>query len=169
VRPPAIWRGKSAGARRRAAGCCRVYKAGFHYNFGNTTFRRIVEEGNYFIYGNASQTLHYLDAERRGTATRVFTLSGAPGNRNRDEFEATAIVRVVVRARRDRRTKRASVSSSRIQQRLCRGAIDNGSRTSMARRRRSKYPTSDDRRWLVLQPDVHSSSTRSETAAATWR
>ena len=66
-----------------------VYKAGFHYNFGNTSrFDGIVEEGNYFIYGNASQTLHYLDADKTRHCDAGFTLSGAPGNRNRDEFEA---------------------------------------------------------------------------------
>ena len=73
-----------------------VYKAGFHYNFGDTPrFNGAEAPDNYFIYGNASQTLHFFDAERTRHLDAGFTLSSAPGSRNANYFEATAIVRVI--------------------------------------------------------------------------
>jgi porin len=73
-----------------------VYKVGMHYNFGDTPrFDGTVASSNYFIYGNASQTLRYFDAEKTRHIDAGFTLSGAPGDRNANYFEATAILRVI--------------------------------------------------------------------------
>jgi porin len=73
-----------------------VYKAGIHYNFGDTArFIGTAADSNYFIYGNASQTLCYLDDAKTRHFDGGFTLSGAPGDRNKNYFEATAILRVI--------------------------------------------------------------------------
>jgi porin len=73
-----------------------VYKVGMHYNFGNTPrFDSTVALGNYFVYGNASQALHYFDTEKTRHIDAGFTFSGAPGDRNENYFEATAILRVI--------------------------------------------------------------------------
>jgi porin len=73
-----------------------VYKVGMHYNFGDTPrFDNTVALGNYFVYGNASQTLLFFDAEKTRHFDAGFTFSGAPGDRNENFFEATAILRVI--------------------------------------------------------------------------
>lgn len=73
-----------------------VYKVGMYYNFGDTPrFNNTTADSNYFIYGNASQTLHYLDAEKTRHIDAGFTVSGAPGDRNRNHIEVTAIVRAI--------------------------------------------------------------------------
>jgi porin len=73
-----------------------VYKVGMHYSMGDTSrFDGTVASNNYIIYGNFSQTLHYLDTERTRHVDAGLTLGGAPGDRNKNYLEATAILRVV--------------------------------------------------------------------------
>ena len=73
-----------------------AYKVGMHYNFGDTPrFDSTVAPDNYFIYGNAWQTLLYLDEKKARHVDAGFTVSGAPGDRNKNYLEATAIARVV--------------------------------------------------------------------------
>jgi porin len=72
------------------------YKVGMHYNFGDTArFDNTVAGDNYFIYGNAWQTLFYLGGKKARHVDAGFTISGAPGDRNKNYLEATAIARVV--------------------------------------------------------------------------
>jgi len=73
-----------------------VYKVGMHYNFGDTPrFDGTIAPDNYFIYGNASQTLYYLDAGKTRHIDAGVTLGGAPGDRNKNYLEVTAILRAV--------------------------------------------------------------------------
>lgn len=73
-----------------------VYKVGMHYNFGSTPrFDGTTAPDNYFFYGNFSQTLSYLGGDKARHLDAGFTLGGAPGDRNKNYFEATAIVRAI--------------------------------------------------------------------------
>lgn len=73
-----------------------VYKIGLHYNFGDAPhFDGTIARGNHYLYANVSQTLCYIDAEKTRHWDAGFTIGGAPDDRNRGEFAATAILRLV--------------------------------------------------------------------------
>jgi len=169
---PAILAGEIGWRTRRAAGCCPgstrplSLQLRQHDPFSTASWRKET-----IHLRDASQTLHYLDAEKTRTGTRVSRSAAAPGTATAT-VEATAIVRVVGPcAARPKDEAGIGFIISNFSNDFAVGAIDNGSRTSMARRKTIEVSyKAMIGRWLALQPDVAiSSSTRSETAAATWR
>lgn len=96
IRPPAVLGAEIGFKTPKDSGLLPgTYKVGMHYNYGNTTrFDGTVADNNWFIYGIASQTLHYMDVEKNRHIDAGFSLGGAPGDRNKNYLEATAIVRI---------------------------------------------------------------------------
>lgn len=158
VRPPAVMAGEIGWRTPESSGLLPgVYKVGFHYNFGDTLhFDNTVARGNYLFYGNFSQTLHYLDPEKTRHCDAGFTIGGTPEDRNRNHFQATAILRVVGPfASRPKDEAGIGFTISSFSDDFAVARISNGKPNYNGTEKAIEVSyKAQIGRWLVLQPDV---------------
>lgn len=158
LRDPAVMAGEIGWRTPEKSGLMPgVYKVGVHYNFGDILhFDNTVERGNYYLYGNFSQTLHYLDAEKTRHCDAGFTIGGAPGDRNRNELAATAILRVVGPfASRPKDETGIGFIISNFSDDFAVARISNGKPNFNGAEKTIEISyKAQIGRWLILQPDV---------------